>query len=117
MRPMLSPRHATTSVALCLLLSACVTADDIRDVRELVETREAALRDGLDQVEADQALIDGLSEKVSDIDARTDAAFDRARGGVTGIHPLLDLALAGVGAAFGVNAYRNRKRRDRGEKV
>lgn len=101
-------------LVLLLISSACVTAQDLRDVADSVERMENAMDDVTASPEEVQAAIaqakTEIVAKAEEIEGRTDGFIDTltsAEGGVAGV-----VSLAAIAA---LNAWRNRQRKVRGE--
>jgi len=114
-------------------LSSCVTSGDLERLeaahRDYQEAQSAALEELREEaISADEYeertetafdnLKEELGETIDTVEARTEAAL--TAGTSTG-SPLLDMGLTALtgamAGALGLNAHRNRRRKDRGETV
>lgn len=120
-------------VVLALGSSGCVaTKGDLQDLRGAWSERDEAVQEALDELEEGKItfeqfqarLAEANGEVYSTLDAKIEEVAERAQdvvaatAPVTG-NPLIDLGLAVVtsilGAGYGVNRYRDGRRKARGE--
>ncbi len=121
------------SVLALLCLSSCVTSGDLARIEQAQAHYQGVQREALEELREDTITPDEyeertetafdhfkeeLGETIDTVEARTEAAL--TAGTSTG-NPLLDMGLTALtgamAGALGLNAHRNRRRKDRGETV
>lgn len=118
---------------LPLLCASCVTSGDLARIEQAQAHYQDAQREALEELREDTITPDEyeertetafdnfkeeLGETIDTVEARTEAALT---AGVATGNPLLDMGLTALtgamAGALGLNAHRNRRRKDRGETV